>query len=727
MKKRILCLVLALVLVGSAVGFFVYDKVGNTFNYAKNPGKYVTLGDTNYIKTLYTGGKTQPDEVTDADLQAAIAKALAALQDKNGVGNEGGVVKYDVIKMYDTLRIIYKAEVKDDNKVISKAETLDPTKETWVQLGADSDFARLLVEHLLGMKASDSRYRAYTKSGTSNNDILKGDKIVFSYTVNGAAGEDRENLDTRINGDQFLSAIETKEGVTGLTALFLEKVNNKEAKIGEALTLEIGEGDSKKTFVMTVDYVLRDWVIAGKANEGEYIYFTWSAEGDDKKTEHHGLLSQDLDTKFGEGFSKKLAELEIGTESEITVDQKITGSDNTESTVTKTYKVKIERVEGGRENTDTLPDSDVSRAEEWFTFPKTYDEDSDAKADNDEEYKLKNKTVTYSVAVVNVKTFAYNYANITDEKDGLKYSAETDSELAKLFKAYDAYKDAKKELDDAKDTDLTKLQNALDKAEDELLAAEIAYIDTLKPEDDSALKAYYDAVKKLIDARKARAEAEAAEGTTDEKKTELRTAVDDARTEVENKLADYAKDEKIYLDDLKYVDIAARGAYEKQETETLEGEKKDKLAYEIAKEVWNKLLEDAGKTVKYPGKAVRVAYRGLVDGHKTNYYENRDKSPYSDYSTFKSYLKNSAYSGKDYKAELTNEAKEIVLEQLVMYRLIEMYDVKLTTGQESTLKFFEQYGATDYVNRWRTGYLFDNLMQKIAEEICPAVAKTESK
>ena len=726
MKKRILCLVLALVLVGSAVGFFVYDKVGNTFNYAKNPGKYVTLGDTNYIKTLYTGGKTQPDEVTDADLQAAIAKALASLQDKNGVGNEDGVVKYDVIKMYDTLRIIYKAEVKDDNKVISKAETLDPTKETWVQLGADSDLARLLVEHLLGMKASDSRYRAYTKSDTSNNDILKGDKIVFSYTVNGAAGEDRENLDTRVNGDQFLSAIETKEGVTGLTALFLEKVNNKEAKIGEALTLEIGEGDSKKTFVMTVDYVLRDWVIAGKANEGEYIYFTTSTDGEETKI-HHGLLSQDLDTAFGEGFSKKLAELEIGTESEITVDQKITNSEGTESTVTKTYKVKIERVEGGRENTDTLPDSDVSRAEKWFTFTKTYDENSDAKADNDEAYELKNKTVTYSVAVVNVKTFAYNYANITDETDGLKYSAETDSELAKLFKAYDAYKDAKKELDDAKDTDLTKLRNALDKAEDDLLAAEIAYIDTLKPEDGSALKAYYDAVKKLIDARKALAEAEAAEGTTEEKKTELRTAVDDARTDVENKLADYAKDEKIYLDDLKYVDIAARGAYEKQETETLEDEKKDKLAYEIAKEVWNKLLEDAGKTVKYPGKAVRVAYRGLVDGHKTNYYENRDKSPYSDYSTFKSYLKNSAYSGKDYKVELTNEAKEIVLEQLVMYRLIEMYDVELKADQESTLKFFEQYGATDYANRLRTGYLFDNLMQKIAEEICPAVAKTESK
>lgn len=55
MKKRILCLVLAVVLVGSAIGFFVYDKVGNTFNYAKNPSKYVTISNADAIKTLYTG------------------------------------------------------------------------------------------------------------------------------------------------------------------------------------------------------------------------------------------------------------------------------------------------------------------------------------------------------------------------------------------------------------------------------------------------------------------------------------------------------------------------------------------------------------------------------------------------------------------------------------------------------------------------------------------------
>ena len=112
-----------------------------------------------------------------------------------------------------------------------------------------------------------------------------------------------------------------------------------------------------------------------------------------------------------------------------------------------------------------------------------------------------------------------------------------------------------------------------------------------------------------------------------------------------------------------------------------------------------------------------------MDGHKTNYYENREKEPYSNYKTFKDYLRNSVYAGKDYKAELTNEAQEIVLEQLVLYRLVDMYDITLTTNQESVLRIYQQIGASSYIDQMRTGYLFDNVMQKIAEDICPAVAK----
>ena len=136
----------------------------------------------------------------------------------------------------------------------------------------------------------------------------------------------------------------------------------------------------------------------------------------------------------------------------------------------------------------------------------------------------------------------------------------------------------------------------------------MVYIDTLKPTDEEELKkfnegklkAYYDALKALIEANKALKAA-------DEKTDALKEAVTAAEEALKTALNAYAEEKKVSLEDVKYVDIVARDAYEKKTTEGLEDGKKDKLAYEIAKEVWKKLLEEAGKTVKYPGKAVRVA------------------------------------------------------------------------------------------------------------------------
>ena len=177
--------------------------------------------------------------------------------------------------------------------------------------------------------------------------------------------------------------------------------------------------------------------------------------------------------------------------------------------------------------------------------------------------------------------------------------------------------------------ELQKLEEAAATAKEAYLDAEVVYIDTLKPTDEEELKkfnegklkAYYDALKALIEANKA---LKAADDKTDELKEAVTTAEEAPKTA----LNAYAEEKKVSLEDVKYVDIVARDAYEKQTTEGLEDDKKDKLAYEIAKEVWKKLLEEAGKTVKYPGKAVRVAYRGLIDGYKTNYYENRENAPF---------------------------------------------------------------------------------------------------
>ena len=174
-----------------------------------------------------------------------------------------------------------------------------------------------------------------------------------------------------------------------------------------------------------------------------------------------------------------------------------------------------------------------------------------------------------------------------------------------------------------------------------------------------------------------------------------------------------------------FLDLAAINGYREQIKEEVKEDKEDKFSYAVAKEVWNALLEQVKDSAKYPSRAVKVAYRGLIDEHKSNYYENRDKKPYSEYSTFKSYLKQSAYAGKDYKAELTSEAEQIVLEKMVLYRLVELYDVTLTQSQEMMMNFYTMYMDENYCDEVRAAYLFDNVMQKIAEQVCPAIADAD--
>lgn len=748
MKKKILCLVLALVLVGSAVGFFVYDKVGNTFDYAKKDlTKYITIAGIDSVNALYTSEKMTPDTVEEKDLQAAVASALASLQKDGTVG---------VVQMYDTLYVKYYAETEIDGEttVISKADTLDPSKTTSIQLGADSDLARLFVEHLLGKDVSGTSYRAYTTDA-----VMFGDKITYSYTKNGESRDEWKNLKAEVKGSDFLESI-----ADGLTALYREKVTSGDAEIGEALELTLGED----TYIVTVHYALRNKVVGGAVVEGDHLRFTYyeiTADGDTdvegKGTTYTTALTPDkketIDEKFGTGFYDKLLTLTIGEKSEkftvtkttaITSDEgesttAETGEDEsaTTTTETKAYKVNIEYVEG-REDISGLASDEVEIADTWyhegenvFSFQTTYADDSEATADNDESIELKGKTVTYYVAVTGVKTLQYDYANIVSSS-GLGYTvdADEDEKLSDLFTAYDAYKKAQDAYDDAKALtgdeaktaeELAELEAAAAAALDTLYDKETAYIDSLEPEEGSKVKAYADAVKALVAAKKALSDAEALEGEaakTEAELAELRDAVTAAEDALATALDAYAKEEGLYYEDVKYIDIAAKDAYEKQETKTLEDAEKDELAYAIAKEVWDKLLQEVAETVKYPSKAVRVAYRGLYDGYKTNYYSNRDETPYSNYKTFKSYLTQSAFAGKDYKTELTAEAQQIVLEKMVLYRLVEMYDIELTESQESIMTFYEYYMA-DSASEIRAAYLFDNLMQEITEQICPAVKK----
>ncbi|MGN1206916.1 MAG: hypothetical protein ACI4SP_01330, partial [Eubacteriales bacterium] len=70
------------------------------------------------------------------------------------------------------------------------------------------------------------------------------------------------------------------------------------------------------------------------------------------------------------------------------------------------------------------------------------------------------------------------------------------------------------------------------------------------------------------------------------------------------------------------------------------------------------------------------------------------------------------------------EAKQIVLEKMVLYRLADLYEITLTASQESMASLYSYvYGVP--IDEAKAASLFDNVMQAIAEAVCPALVDTQ--
>ena len=80
--------------------------------------------------------------------------------------------------------------------------------------------------------------------------------------------------------------------------------------------------------------------------------------------------------------------------------------------------------------------------------------------------------------------------------------------------------------------------------------------------------------------------------------------------------------------------------------------------------------------------------------------------------------------GADYKAELEKQAQEIVLYNLVVYRIVELTGVELTDDDTAMFAFYEMYLGYD-VTGMETSTLFDKAMDHITEELYPDVFAEE--
>ena len=674
MKKRILCIVLAALFVASAIFFAVYNKYGNTYNYANHDmSEYVGLAwSKDIIEGLYDGS-VEYKTAGEKDIQYAIAKAIAAKNADSYKKSEGTFGLYDTLLANYYMTTIIDGEVV----VISDSKKLAPTATTGMQLGADTDFARM-IESLLGKTVADNSYVTFT-----GGKLFDGDILYIDYSVkNGSSVEKSGTYEKFVmEGTDYLESIHA-----GLTAKFIEKL--ADVKIGTAVALKVTNAEGAELEVsVTVKYVSRNIIKgAGKVVDGDHVFFNY-LEGDaTKTTEYNGKVGateevttgeganattttvNSMDKKFGEGFTEALKGLTIGKQGEIKI-----GSGETEKTykVTIDYALPVDRTATDREG--------YKAAENFFQVEYTYPEDSKAQSEIDvtidgekKKMDLAGKTVTLYLAVNNFYDMTYDYKGIMDVL---------------------GYKPGDKEKVDL------------------YLTANEAF-ETAKEKYEAAKKKYDDAAALTGDKAK-----------TPEELATLKTAMDDAKTamdEAQTKLTEAKTAYETELGEGKTTtpDEAAVAAYNVYAEEVAQDGLDAEYSYDVAQIVWDKLMILA-KDMECPSKAVKVAYKGLIDSYKATYYKNKTKAPYSDYSTFNSYLKGYLYEGEDYKAAITAEAEEIVRANVVLFRLVEIYEVELTDNQELMVSLYKQIGSDLYSESYEYGAYFDNVMTEIVESINP--------
>lgn len=688
MKNRILAIVLAVVLIGTAIFFAVYQKYGTTFDYAKKDmSKYINIS-LNDVKNA-DDKSVEHETAEEKDAEAYIASLLADYEklelDKKYEG---------VIGKYDTVFYFYYVTLKDEegNEItISKATHLDPTVsvKNWAntQMCADDDLARAFAD-LIGKDIKEYSYN-YFVSG----ELFEGDNLRFDFERIDKDGKVVKDTDRKgvLNADLDNAKVTDGED-TVFGAGFYEAL--KDATIGSKKEITLGEDDAKVTYNVTVNYVTRDTVVGGSIKNGDVVYLTYKDSDGKETTYHHAIGGTEntdaYDEKFGTGFAAALEALTIGAEDFTDITVTVTGEDG--ATTEKVVPVKVTGVY--RADKEGTEEADIKRAEVGVTFDRTYEEDAKDTAETDSKIELKGKTVTYHIfpvyfydAELNLETIVHdlNYTSDEDVKDTL---------LAKYLDAYHAW--------DENNTSYTDLNKEYEDAKEAYEAAKA---------EDSGKTA--DEIKELEDAM----------NTAKEKADKAKTALDESKTDLDKAAEEYAKEKEVEVDTLVPEEIALEefGKYALEKAQDL---KDQSFREKLAEVIWNNLLKTVKNNgVNYPKKAVKLAYKALIDEQEEEYYENRS-AKYSEYKNFKAFLV--AQKGEDYKDVLTREAEEIVLAKLVLYRLVELYDVSLSTAQESLIAIYVAYLGYNE-SEMRAARLFDNAVEKLTEDLYPEIFKEDAK
>ena len=781
MKKRIISLILV-------VATLVLTLAGCAYNYAKDDmTKYATLDEGAFFTALHNLVITDGDFGTDEAKRQekvvdAIAQALLKVTDADK--------KFDgKVQNHDSIYFCYMAMDEDGN--IFFADKMDETKATNFQMGLSTlkDLNKAIYDKLVTVE--NIKDHIYTTSAA--NVVNDGDVVSVSYFVSWKDAEGKDKNDVvwneyhEVNSatDDFSKNLVgatvgvelpnqfsvTKDDVTkNYTNVKVESIakDNTTPKVedGDIIFLSykisfdatpwLVEGeDGKKTYELPEEFTKNvKYDIDGDGRYTATVSYTTAnvtAYGDDAyKTEGEGDDAKKVLIDEKKNFLSELVGKEVGvTLPTITIPKQTVGD--------KTVEVKYSSTK-----VNWIVESVGSPIEVKYT---PYDEELNAEKTNKKEetniwgekITLNQKELTYAIFpvyyidVLDVTTDAkadltklilnefYSVVNSTETAEHDHTEEEHEHETVYVFESLNKDKDGNEFKNGDKTlatlvgelVELYKTHTDKDKALTTALKALNTAQQNLAKTSYEPSTAEYAALKtKLENAETAYISAKTAEQT---EMAKINGKVDDilkckkGETKVEDVLVDDYKD---------------------YQYDTLEDAYKEDIKEKLATKVIEYLKKNISFNDKLPKRAVKQAYKAIMNVHKYNFYEGNYTSGSSSSSTsietnykhyngdFDAYLIDKVTSNKgdmdDVKDSIQAEAEKTVQDIIMIYVFADAVeakwdaDVKLTKAEkkeikknlENTALLYQQYYGINYTYNVDDSYhaeQFDKVMNYLLE------------
>ena len=683
MKKRIISLILVVVMSVLTLASCGYSYIGG------NMADYATFDKDGFLAALSEFEIEDGDFTEDAEIRAQkvidnIMAKLAKAADTDDKKTEGTIGTYDLIYY------CYYVTAKDGTQIFY-TDKMKESAATSIQLGLgdySTDFAQKVAEAFKDFVfTADSAYKQVTEGKVEAGQIAY---LTYTkkYTKTDAEGKTEEITENYVNHRVLLDED---------NAFYKHLIDN--ATIGSA------------NKISTLD---------------------WTAESytEDVRGTYTNIVIDWVETGSFKSFTDVIYD----------ADQTVTPTMYTGSTATK----------------ENLKDVELT----CYVYPVSYVEVADVTAES-----IINDIYGKNVTLANLATilFGKDYSEHEHEE------GEEDDTAHKLLEKYEFTVEGKElSLEDF----VTKLVSAQTKVGEKKEAMEAA-----KKDFDKKTEALETANKTVTEKQTALEAAEAAYATeaTDANKTAVdnaKAALEDAQKKVEAAEDDLAESTKAYLgaeatETEKEIE-GAKKAYETacadrdalvtEFTTTVEGGAeavvkgyKENVVYKTLEDTYNADIKDKVATYvyeqivkyvkvnNYPKKAVKSAYKYLIDSYEYCFYENykldgssnssASQSYYSQYEgSFKNFLTQHVavneynLSNATYEqtvAAIEDAAKAHVAEAIAIHLVAQTFDLALTKKEFKELTddnyTYDYYKDIYYQDSFEIIFQFDKLLDAILE------------